>query len=330
MSRLEIDADVLVLGGGPAGTWAALAAARAGARVVLADKGYCGTSGPTASGGNNLWNVPPGPARERSVQARFEDGGRLSEPAWMYRVPEETHHRVDELAGAGYRFPSGDDGREVRTSLQGPEYMRRMRRRVHRAGVTILDHSPALELLTTGDGIVSGAAGLQRQNGYAPWSVRAGAVVVATGGCAFLSGSFGTNVDTGDGLLMAAEVEASFSGMEFSTAYALAPAWSGHSKGLMMQFATYYDADGRTLGDGGLRTRRRDGAPRRRPPRVRASGPSQARHPRGHAHVATELLSAAGQGRHRPVHAEVSRAGSPGGNGARNRRHPGRRHRLRQ
>ena len=53
------DADVLVLGGGPAGTWAALAAARAGARVVLADKGYCGTSGATASGGNNLWYVPP-------------------------------------------------------------------------------------------------------------------------------------------------------------------------------------------------------------------------------------------------------------------------------
>ncbi|MBC2639028.1 MULTISPECIES: FAD-binding protein [unclassified Rhodococcus (in: high G+C Gram-positive bacteria)] len=255
MSDLAIVADVLVLGGGPAGTWAALSAARAGARVVLADKGYCGTSGPTASGGNNLWNISPGPARERSVQARFEDGGRLSEPAWMYRVLEETHHRVDELADAGYRFPSGDDGREVRTSLQGPEYMRRMRRRVHRAGVTILDHSPALELLVTGDGIVSGAAGLQRQSGYAPWSVRAGAVVVATGGCAFLSGSFGTNVDTGDGLLMAAEVGASFSGMEFSTAYALAPAWSGHTKGLMMQFATYYDADGQPLGDGGFAAR---------------------------------------------------------------------------
>ena len=86
MSALEIVADVLVLGGGPAATWAALSAAREGASVVLADKGYCGTSGPTASGGNNLWNIPPGPARERSVQARFEDGGRLSEPAWMYRV----------------------------------------------------------------------------------------------------------------------------------------------------------------------------------------------------------------------------------------------------
>ena len=47
----ELVADVVVVGGGPAGTWAALAAARAGADVVLVDKGYCGTSGPTASGG---------------------------------------------------------------------------------------------------------------------------------------------------------------------------------------------------------------------------------------------------------------------------------------
>ena len=234
---------------------------------MLADKGYCGTSGPTASGGNNLWNVPPGPARERSVQARFEDGGRLSEPAWMYRVLEETHQRVDELAGAGYRFPSGDDGREVRTSLQGPEYMRRMRRRVHRAGVTILDHSPALELLTTGDGVVSGAAGLQRQNGYAPWSVRAGAVVVATGGCAFLSGSFGTNVDTGDGLLMAAEVGASFSGMEFFDGLRAGTGVEWAHQGLDDAVRHVLrrgrpDARGRRF----LRTRRRDGAPRRRPP----------------------------------------------------------------
>jgi 2-polyprenyl-6-methoxyphenol hydroxylase-like FAD-dependent oxidoreductase len=43
-----ITTDVLVLGGGPAGTWAALSAAKQGARVVLADKGYCGTSGATA------------------------------------------------------------------------------------------------------------------------------------------------------------------------------------------------------------------------------------------------------------------------------------------
>lgn len=40
--------DVLVVGGGPAATWAAVAAAEVGASVILVDKGYVGTSGATA------------------------------------------------------------------------------------------------------------------------------------------------------------------------------------------------------------------------------------------------------------------------------------------
>ena len=247
---IHLDTDVLVLGGGPAGTWAALAAARAGSRVVLADKGYCGTSGPTASGGNNLWYLPPGPERAVAVERRHVEGGRLSEPAWMYRVLDETYRRVDDLAVNG-RYPFGVDpetGLRRGSSLQGPEYMRRMRRLVHRAGVRILDRSPALQLLVDTDGVVAGATGVHPRHGYERWTVRAGAVVLATGGCAFLSGSFGTDVDTGDGHLMAAEAGAEFSGMEFSSAYALAPAWSGHTKGLFMQFATFYDGDGAPLG----------------------------------------------------------------------------------
>ena len=56
---VEFDADVLVIGGGPAGTWAAISAAEQGARVVLADKGFCGTSGATAAAGTGVWYVDP-------------------------------------------------------------------------------------------------------------------------------------------------------------------------------------------------------------------------------------------------------------------------------
>jgi len=48
-------ADVLVIGGGPAGTWAAFTAA---SKVILVDKGYCGSSGATASAGTSLWFAP--------------------------------------------------------------------------------------------------------------------------------------------------------------------------------------------------------------------------------------------------------------------------------
>ncbi|MFC4144757.1 FAD-binding protein [Micromonospora mangrovi] len=245
---LTLDADVLVLGGGPAGTWAALGAAATGARVVLADKGWCGTSGAAAAGGNNLWYLPPtGPARDRAVGHREAAGGHLTDRRWMFRVLDETWQRVADLADWGYPFPVDDTGVQRRGSLQGPEYLRLMRRRVRRAGVRILDHCPALELVTDGAGQVVGAAGRSRHDGWREWRTSAGAVVLATGGCAFLSGALGLNVDTGDGHLMAAEVGARLSGMEFSAAYALAPAFGAQTKGLMMQFATYLDEDDREI-----------------------------------------------------------------------------------
>ncbi|WP_242624852.1 FAD-binding protein [Krasilnikovia cinnamomea] len=165
----------------------------------------------------------------------------------MLRTVDEAYRRLGDLATWGYPYPVDEAGRQRRGSLQGPQYLRTMRHRARRAGVRILDHSPALELLTDPDGAVGGAAGQRRQDGGRRWTVRAGAVVLATGGCAFLSGALGLNVDTGDGHLMAAEVGAALSGMEFSAAYALAPAFGGQTKGLMMQFARYYDADGREL-----------------------------------------------------------------------------------
>jgi len=242
------DADVLVLGGGPAGTWAAIAAAAAGARVVLADKGYCGTSGPTAAGGNNLWYVPPDPAaREESMAAYERAGGMITDRAWMARTLELTWNQVGQLADWGYPFPTDSQGRLRRSSLQGPEYMRLMRLQVRRAGVTILDQSPALELLSDPDGVVSGARGTHRQRGDASWTVRAGAVILATGGCAFLSSALGCNPDTGDGHLMAAELGAELSGMEFSGVFGMAPAFGAQTKGRMYQFARYYHADGTAI-----------------------------------------------------------------------------------
>jgi L-aspartate oxidase len=84
--------DVLVIGGGMAGAWAATAAARAGVSVVLVDKGYCGTSGVTAAAGPGHWWVPPNPpaARADAVAARLKSGLGLAEAAWMHRILDET------------------------------------------------------------------------------------------------------------------------------------------------------------------------------------------------------------------------------------------------
>ena len=244
----EFVADVLVVGGGPAATWAALDAARTGADVVLADKGYCGTSGSTAAGGTGVWYVAPEPAlREAAMASREALGGYLADRRWMRRVLDQTYANMNELAENGrYPFPTGPDGRQLRTGLQGPEYMRRMRIRVRRAGVRILDHSPVTELLTAADGSVAGAAGHRRQAGH-PYLVRAGAVVLATGGCAFLSKALGTDTNTGDGALYAAEVGAELSGMEFSNAYGIAPEHTSVTKTAFYSFASFSTEDGSEL-----------------------------------------------------------------------------------
>src|SRR2546425_7735898 len=77
-SGVSASADVLVIGGGPAGCWAAITAAENGASVVLVDKGYCGTSGATASAGTGVWYVEPdADAREQAIQSREAMGGWL-------------------------------------------------------------------------------------------------------------------------------------------------------------------------------------------------------------------------------------------------------------
>lgn len=243
----NLAADVLVIGGGPVGTWAAWSAASSGASVVLVDKGYCGTTGCAAASGNGVWYVPPDQSlREAAMASRETLGGLLSNRHWMTRVLEQTYTNVNLLAEWGYPFPTDDEGKPYRRSLQGPEYMRLMRKQVKKAAVKILDHSPALELLIDQDGAVGGAKGINRRTSRR-WAVRAQAVIIATGGCAFLSKALGCNVLTGDGYLMAAEAGAEMSGMEFSNAYGISPAFSSVTKTLFYNWATFTYEDGTVI-----------------------------------------------------------------------------------
>ena len=242
--NLSRDADVLVIGGGPAGAWAAIAAAGQGAKVALVDKGCLGSSGATASAGTGVWYVPPDPSKRlAAMESREKLGGYLQDRGWMTRVLDRTYETVNLLAEWGYPFPTDDDGKPRRTTLRGPDYMKLMRSRVRQAGVAIYDHSPALALLVDEGGSVAGAYGVLRQKG-GTWAVRAKSVVIATGGCAFLSGGLGCNVLTGDGYLMAAELGAEFTGMEFSNAYAISAAFASVTKTLFYSWGTFTYEDG--------------------------------------------------------------------------------------
>lgn len=243
--QIDIQTDVLIIGGGMAATWAAVSAARAGVAVVLVDKGFVGTSGVTATGGPNHWWVPPDPGlRAEAVERRWQTSFGLAERDWMARIIDSTWRTLPQLA-PHYPFAGDGHGGTYYSGLRGPEYMRALRHLAREAGVRILDHHPALELLLHRDGSIAGAAGYARLQDR-PWTLRAGAVVLAAGGCAFRSGLIGSHTNTGDGYLMAAEAGAELSGMEFSTAYSLSPTWNS-TRTLPYPSARFFDAAGAEL-----------------------------------------------------------------------------------
>ncbi|WEK03408.1 MAG: FAD-binding protein [Candidatus Devosia phytovorans] len=244
--RVDLVADVLVIGGGPAGCWAALSALEAGAKVVLAEKGYVGTSGATAAGNSSIiYTAPASQGRAKAIAARESRGLGLVDGSAVDRVLDEVYFQLDRLAVWGYGFPTIEDGSSYRGSMRGVDYLRFLRQKLIKGGATILDQSPATELLSS-DGIVSGARGVRRIDG-APWQVRAGAVVIASGGCAFLSGAIGTRNLTGDGYLMAAEVGARMSGMDFSGQYGICPVGASVTKGIIYYWATFSDETGNVI-----------------------------------------------------------------------------------
>ncbi|MEH2289381.1 FAD-binding protein [Nostoc sp.] len=245
-NELQLTADVLVIGGGPAAAWAAWAAASQGVKVIIADKGFLGTSGAAAASGNGI--MAPSPENwDKVVSERYRAGKDLANLRWIERVIEKTWLSLPLVEKWGYRFPK-ENGESVRQSYYGPEYMRVLRKNLLRSGVQILDQSPALELLLADDGSVAGATGVQRQH-HRTYTVRAGAVVLANGGCAFLSKVLGCNTNTGDGLLMAVEAGGELSSMEASNHYAISTAFNATvTRGVPFGWASYTDEAGNDLG----------------------------------------------------------------------------------
>jgi succinate dehydrogenase/fumarate reductase flavoprotein subunit len=250
-SEREFDAtytaDVLVIGGGPAGAWAGLAAARAGSSVVIVDKGYLGTSGAQSAAGTGAYYIKPDDQvhRDGVVKSRLPIAFGFAETEWIEKVYDQSFINQDLMSRWGYAFPKTEEGKERWGGMRAADAVYFLRKQLEKHNVTILDHSPALELLLA-DGVAAGATGWNRRTGKS-WAVRAGAVVLSTGGTAFRSGIAGGNNNTGDGYLLAVEAGAQLSGMEFSGQYAIVPKDSACSKTAVYSSATMKDAHGQEV-----------------------------------------------------------------------------------
>lgn len=100
----EVEADVLVLGGGIAGCWAAISAAKEGARVVLVEKGATLASGSGGTGCDHWINTPhPGSpiSAEEIVGWELEFTGGYTNGLSRYIAARESYETLLELEEMG-------------------------------------------------------------------------------------------------------------------------------------------------------------------------------------------------------------------------------------
>ncbi|MFD3838188.1 fumarate reductase/succinate dehydrogenase flavoprotein subunit [Streptomyces sp. NPDC058642] len=235
----ELSCDVLVIGGGTAGTMAALTAAEHGADVILLEKAHVRHSGALAMGMDGVNNaVVPGRAEPDDYVAeitRANDG--IVDQSTVRQTATRGFAMVQRLESYGVKFEKDEHGeyavRQVHRSgsyvLPMPEgkdvkkvLYRQLRRREMRERIRIENRVMPVRVLTAPeDGRAVGAVGFNTRTG-AFVTVRAGAVILATGPCGrlglpasgYLYGTYENPTNAGDGYAMAYHAGAELTGIE--------------------------------------------------------------------------------------------------------------------
>jgi len=283
----HLDTDVLVLGGGIAGCFAAIAAAGQGARVTLLEKGATVRSGAAGSGCDHWESAATNPCSkvtpEALTDAMLRAHGGFNNGISHYIECREGYDRLLDLERMGAKIRDTEDDfagaefRDEKTKLLfaydyenrftlrvwGTTFKPALYRECIKQGVRVLDRTMATGLLTRAEGDsrrVIGAMGIHtRTGGFI--AVKAGAVILAMSrptrvwlfslGLPGIS-EFRPPQCTGDGHAMAWRAGAAFTMMEKS----IRAEWSGERSfppyGTGNNHNTWYacsmvDADGRQL-----------------------------------------------------------------------------------
>ena len=222
LSSPAIETDVLVIGGGGAGSSAALLALEAGARVLLVNKLRHGDANTMMAEGGIQASTK---GEKDSPYYHYLDvmgGGHFTNvPELVETLVTHAPDAIHWLEGLGTNFSKYPDGRlrsihgggtsrkrmHFAADITGAEIMRTVRDEVrNRDGITVMEFSPAVELLLDEQGHCAGAV-LYNMETQEYHVVRAKAVVMSTGGSGRLhiQGFMTTNHygATADGIVIA-------------------------------------------------------------------------------------------------------------------------------
>ena len=224
----RLEADVLVIGGGIAGCFAAIKARQQGATVLLVDKGFAGKSGQTPyARGFMAFNPAWGHRLDDWMDYINKTSEYVNNRTWTELTIKESYARYLDMVSWGIKFQTGEDGQPVRhTAPPGVtdsleiddenrgDYVLTLRKQVLKSGVKVLDRITVSELLKQ-DGRIVGAIGMPLDS-YDLYTFIAKATILCVGGCGFKPAAYPPIVQlTGDGEAMAYRAGAEILGKEF-------------------------------------------------------------------------------------------------------------------
>jgi succinate dehydrogenase/fumarate reductase flavoprotein subunit len=229
---IHLETDVLVVGAGGAGMYAAIAAARNGADVILADKSLIGRGGATIMAQMTtaaaLGEQEPD-SWEKHLEDTLEAGRGLCDEELSAILCEEAIDRIREMDDwkvgwarkdgkiTGVMAPGHSVPRCVYVDFlnTGPAVAKCLRTQVARADSVIRVSGLAINDVVVDDGIVTGAVGWNLAD-ETPVTIAANAVVLAAGGLTRLYARNSASVNmNGDGYAMALRAGAELIDMEF-------------------------------------------------------------------------------------------------------------------
>ncbi len=195
LNKIDYDVDVLVIGGGGAGSSAAIEANEAGANVMIVTKLRIGDANTMMAEGGIQAADKPGDSPAQHYLDVMGGGHYANRPELVRKLVMEGPEAIQWLNRLGVEFDKAPDGTMITThgggtsrkrmhaaaDYSGAEIMRTLRDEVLNRGIPVVDFTAAIELIKDDEGKAAGAVLLNMETGEIRVA-RAKCVVIATGG----------------------------------------------------------------------------------------------------------------------------------------------------